>query len=329
MDFPATPFNEELIVRYLLGELAETEQVEVEDQAFRDERYMQTVLAVESDLIDEYVRGEFPADRLQQFEKHFLASAERRDKVEFARALATVSAEQEATQPAPVANVRLVAPRENPFLAFLRSLQPAAAFSLAAAALILIFGLGWLVRDGLKLRVQLAQLQAEQREREARQHQLEEQILSERKRNDEIAAQLQQGAKEGPTPQLPRQQPSPETAAPPATVVALVLLPGLSRGSGTVPALTVAPTVGTVRLLVGIDPQDDYPRFTVEVRNPSNKIIGTQSNLKPRTTRAGRSVFFDLPASKLTPGRHELALKGVRDGATEDLGYYYFDIQKK
>src|SRR5215468_4380285 len=263
VDIPATPFNEELIVRYLLGELAEKEQVEVEDQAFGDEQYMQAVLAVESDLIDEYVRGEIPRNRIKQFEKHFLGSAERRDKVEFARALATVTAEHEAPPAAPVASIRLTPPRENVFLAFLRSLQPAAAFSLAAAALILVFGMAWLVRDGLRLRAQLAQLQAEQREREAQQRALEEQIARERKHNDEITAQLQQGSKQEPTPPPPRQQPSPETQAPPSTVVALALLPGLSRSGGGVPALTVAPTVGTVRLLVGIDPQDDYPQFKV------------------------------------------------------------------
>src|SRR5215813_12195688 len=135
VDIPATPFNEELIVRYLLGELAEKEQVEVEDQAFGDEQYMQAVLAVESDLIDEYVRGEIPRNRLQQFEKHFLASAERRDKVEFARALATVAAEQEAPKVVPLANVWQVAHKQNSFLAFLRSFSPVASFSLAAAAL--------------------------------------------------------------------------------------------------------------------------------------------------------------------------------------------------
>jgi hypothetical protein len=329
VDFPATPYNEELIVRYLLGELDEKEQVELEDHAFRDEQYMQSVLAVESDLIDEYIRGEIPADRTKQFENYFLASAERRDKVEFARALATISTEQQATQAA--ASVRLQAPpvRENAFLAFIRSLNPVAAFSLAAAALILVFGIVWLVRDGLRSRTQLAQQQAEQREREAQQRQLEEQITRERKRNEEIAAQQQKEVKEGPTPQTPRQQPSPESPAPPSAVAALVLLPGLSRGSGGVPTLTVNPTIGTVRLLVGIDPQDDYPRFKVEVRNQNNKLVGGQNSLTLRKTRAGRTVVVDLSASKLTPGRYELALKGMNEGAVEDLGYYYFDVQKK
>jgi hypothetical protein len=192
--------------------------------------------------------------------------------------------------------------------------------------LILVFGMVWLVRDGMRSRTQLAQQQAEQREREAQQRQLEEQITRERKRNEEIAAQQQKEVKEGPTPQP---QPSPETPAPPSAVAALVLLPGLSRGSGGVPTLKINPTIATVRLLVGIDPQDDYPRFKVEVRNQNNKLVAGQNNLTLRKTRAGRTVVIDLSASKLTPGRYELALKGLNEGAVEDLGYYYFDVQKK
>jgi len=39
---------------------------------------------------------------------------------------------------------------------------------------------------------------------------------------------------------------------------------------------------------------------------------------------------LNLPASILSAGEYELALKGVTgDGRTEDVGYYYFDVLKK
>src|SRR6266850_2537732 len=125
VDIPISPFNQEMIVRYLLGELPEKEQVEIEDQAFQDQHYLQNILAVENDLIDEYVRGEIPLKKCLKFESHFLASAERRRKVEFARALASVSSESEAPQivqsfRAPTKNIY-----QNSLLAFVRSLKPA------------------------------------------------------------------------------------------------------------------------------------------------------------------------------------------------------------
>ena len=73
--------NEELIVGYLLGDLPEEKQSEVEDRAFQDEQYLQEILAAESDLIDEYVRGELSGRARQQFESRFLASAERLRRV--------------------------------------------------------------------------------------------------------------------------------------------------------------------------------------------------------------------------------------------------------
>ena len=52
--------NEKLISRYLLGELSEEQQVEIEDRAFADKEYLASITAVENDLIDEYVRSGIP-----------------------------------------------------------------------------------------------------------------------------------------------------------------------------------------------------------------------------------------------------------------------------
>lgn len=87
------PFGEDLIVQYLLGDLPEQMQSEIEDRAFQDRRYLQRILAAESDLIDEYARGELSDSARRQFESRFLGSAERRRKVEFAKALVKVMPE--------------------------------------------------------------------------------------------------------------------------------------------------------------------------------------------------------------------------------------------
>src|ERR1051325_3604602 len=80
--------NEKLIARYLLGDLPEEQQVEIEERAFADKDYLALVTAVENDLIDEYVRRELSETERRKFESRFLASAERRKRVEFAKALA-------------------------------------------------------------------------------------------------------------------------------------------------------------------------------------------------------------------------------------------------
>ena len=126
--------NEDLIVRYLLGDLPEEEQARLEDLAFSDREYMQIVMDAENDLIDEYAQGKLSGSERRQFESRFLASAERRRKVEFARALANVTSEF-----APIEkDTPLVIPPEPAgwqiaLRAFLRGLSPAAKFSMAAA----------------------------------------------------------------------------------------------------------------------------------------------------------------------------------------------------
>jgi hypothetical protein len=49
-----------------------------------------------------------------------------------------------------------------------------------------------------------------------------------------------------------------------------------------------------------------------------------------RSAGGAQSVSMDLPASTLSTGGYEIALKGLRDGETpQDVGYYYFHVQKQ
>jgi hypothetical protein len=167
------PFSEKLVVQYLLGELSEEQRVQLEDQAFQDEQSMQSILDVEADLIDEYVRDEFPVSKRKEFEKFFLASPERRRKVEFARALASVNAEDETVAAVQVATTVV---REPGLPAFIRGLSPAGALAFAAAALIVVVGAGLLIKESIRLRAELGQLRSERQAQETHRRQLEEQF---------------------------------------------------------------------------------------------------------------------------------------------------------
>ena len=85
--------DDKVIARYLLGELPEAEQAELEEHAFSDSDYLQQVRAVEKDLMDEYARGELSGPERAAFEQRFFASAHRRRQIEFARALVQVAEE--------------------------------------------------------------------------------------------------------------------------------------------------------------------------------------------------------------------------------------------
>src|SRR5262245_38089139 len=75
---------ENLIRRYLLGELAETDQTSFEQELLGDREKFDQVWAVENELIDQYVRGEMARAERQRFEGHYLASSLHRERVAIA-----------------------------------------------------------------------------------------------------------------------------------------------------------------------------------------------------------------------------------------------------
>lgn len=320
----AEPNNEQLIARYLLGELPEEQQVEIEDRAFQDNDYLATITAVENDLIDEYVRHELSETDRRNFENRFLASAERRKRVEFARALANVASEATVAETPSTA----VSWRES-LDAFVRSLNPFGKLALAALTLLVVASGAWLLIETLRLRSELTRLQAQNQSRQG----LEQQIEAERKRNEELAARLNQEKqqREQSDESLRQLSETAQTATPaPRPIIAsLTLLPGISRGGGEKPSLALAGNARLVRLQIGIDAEETYKTFAVELRTTAGRQVWTKENLKAGSRRGARSVGLTLPATALKPGEYELKLSGVKDGGgTEEVGYYYFNVKK-
>jgi len=326
-------YSEALLVRYLLGDLTEAEQVEIEDRAFADPQCLQAILAVEADLIDAYVRGELAGAARRQFEHRFLASAERQRKVEFAKALASVTSEfaviEKKARPV-IASSPVT--WQTALATFVGRLGPVPKFALAAMALLILIGGSWLALGTLRLR---SQLRAEQQQREHQEQILQEQIAQARARGDDLAAQLQREQQQRERNEeliraLEREREKSPTKPTQAAVVSLALLSGIPRSGSAHPKLVLPPSARLVRLQIGIEPGDEYKNFRVELHTQAAQPIWSQDHLSARTGRTGRAVVLNLPARRLGAGQYELALKGITDeGTTEDLGYYYFDVLKK
>jgi TolA-binding protein len=331
------PFKDDIIVRYLLGDLPEGEQCEIEDRAFQDPQTLQQILSIENDLIDEYVRGELSDSSRRKFEGRFLASPERQKKVAFAKALTTVLPETAVIEKS---NRPLVATQPpglwNLLKTYLRGLNPAASFSLAAAALLFIAGSLWLVTDSIRLRGKVAQLQAEQQTQQRQQQTLEGELANERTRNDDLASRLQSEEQqrernETLLRELEQQREEKEAAVKPtlSSILSFALLPG-TRGGSSRPKLTLPTEARLVRLQLGLEAGDEYKSYRVQLNSQTTPAVWSQSNLSARAARGGQVVVLNLPAKLLTTGQYELALTGItNDGRTEAVAYYNFDVQKR
>ncbi len=324
--------SDKLITRYLLGELPEEQQIEIEDRAFSDQEFLASITAVENDLIDEYVRGQMSENDRRRFEQRFLVSESRRKRVGFARALTRVMAETRVTErETPTVVAAPVVSWRDALAAFIHGLHPAGKLALAAAMLLILIGGAWLITETLRLRSQLTNLQAQrQGDRQA----LERQVEVERKRSEELAAQLEREKQQraqtdeslhrlSETVNRPDETPRP-------IIASLMLLPGMSRGASTQPKLVLPANASVTQIQIGLEPEEEFKNFGVELRTISGRSVWTRDHLTARNTRGGRIVRLTLPASVLGSGEYELRLKGVNaTGETEDVGFYYFAVTKR
>ena len=79
--------NQEMLKRYLFGELGETEQAAMEDAFFADDDLFTELRTLENDLADCYARGEMTGDERARFEKSFAKFPSRGEKIANAAAL--------------------------------------------------------------------------------------------------------------------------------------------------------------------------------------------------------------------------------------------------
>src|SRR5262245_27744698 len=90
--------DEQLIIRYLLGQLPADETERLDEMSISDDDFVERSRSVENDLVDAYARGELSGEMLAHFESSFLASPARREKVRFAKALAGFEASEGVRQ---------------------------------------------------------------------------------------------------------------------------------------------------------------------------------------------------------------------------------------
>ena len=75
-------FDEALCERYLFGELTEPEQERFEEAYFDDDVFFDRFMAVKTELLDLYSRGQLDPEKRARMEPHFLATAPRRKRLE-------------------------------------------------------------------------------------------------------------------------------------------------------------------------------------------------------------------------------------------------------
>ncbi len=125
-----------LIRRFLLGELDEGERQRVEELFMVDGGYRESVLTVESELIEDYLEGSLSEHEGGRFAERFLSSPGQRRKVQVLRAVKKYAVVEVASHSPPAVEE---SPQHKPaWRQMLESLRPSAPYVYAAAAALII-----------------------------------------------------------------------------------------------------------------------------------------------------------------------------------------------
>lgn len=318
--------NEKTMVRYLLGELPAQEGAQLEERCLSDDEFFEQMLAVENELIDNYLRGRLSSSEKERFERHFLASPQQREKVDFARTLLhAINQMPPASASAPTRQPSRLHTWWETLRDFFRVNNFGVGLAWVAAMLVIAVGAIWFARETSRLRERLTQSQEQQAALKRREQELQQQIAAARGDSEQLKGELERTRQ-----QLEQLQAEANKPQQPALGLATFTLSlGAGRAIGEAKVLDIPANAAAVRLRVFLE-IDEYPRYSAVLRTLDGKEIWQQSSLRSRSIGQAKAILLNIPAARFSNGDYLLTLNGiVPSGEGTTAGETYFTVQKK
>src|SRR6266850_1920088 len=310
------------MIQYLLGLLSEDDSSRLEESFFKDDEYFEELVALEDDLIDDYVNDWLPDSFRIAFEEKLKSDAGWKQRVVVAGALSRRAVKLQPRSPESVSSPsfwELVA-------AAFRSRQPAYRLALlaGAAAVLVVFGVSaWQV---IEQRRDLETFQAERRNSDTTIRNIQTELAQLQARGEDLNRQLE-------AERLGRQELEKAPAknvAPAGLIASFVLRAGSVRGSDESMRLIIPKSVQSVRLQLDLATVGDYRSYQAALRTAAGAVVWAADMVRTTATASGKTVVIDLPPQFLAPGNYELGLLGLVDrGRFEEVAYYNFTVQEK
>lgn len=307
--------DDRLIVRYLLGELSEQDADRLDELSIADDEFAGRLRTAENDLVDGYVRGELSGNTLQRFRTSYLATPQRRQKVEFAAALHAYDRRNAAG----AAGARSATPASRRVHAPMAATNGQSTsgslgqWALAAAAILAIAGATYLFVENRRLREEMTATRAARNEVEQTAQGLRTELEQERSASAAIREQLTRLRESLPAIKMPPLRP-------------FVLQP-MRRGTSQITTVALPRGVQEVPFFLRLE-SDDFPSYEAALRDPSTgEAVWRSGRLSARSTGPDRSVGLQVPASLLKPQNYTLELSGrARGGPAEYVTGYAFRV---
>jgi hypothetical protein len=306
--------QDERMTRYLLGDLPETEQTAVEQEYFADPEKFEEVWAAENDLVDRYVRGRLSRAERELFERNYLRSPKHRERVATGRKLLEAADSQSAeSEGAP----RVISPARSRLTETLNALRRPRFLLPAAAFLLLLSVLSWILIERSRLNEELGKARAQLSDQQRREREIAGQLAAEREQSGRLKSELDR-LQETLAPKPPQAPPS---------IFSFLLKPMLAPRSGGVDQqqITIPRETDLVRLRMKVETGDSR-RFQAAIRKVGGPQVWNQRSLKPRSG----AITVNVPADKLPVEYYILTLSAATPtGETKEVNRYVFRVLRK
>ncbi|MGC2403561.1 MAG: hypothetical protein WA510_27470 [Acidobacteriaceae bacterium] len=292
--------DDQVLTDYLFGDLPAAETDRLDELSIVDDDFAARLHSLETDLVDAYVRGELSGTTLTKFEKVYLSSAARRERVAFAQQL-------KLRVPQGASRLATAKPARSSWMNLLHF--PQLAFAGGFAMLLLV---GLLLFENLHPRAnQTASNRAPSQP------------------SDIARPPDAKPASEAPQPNTPAANVAPHVPSLPVTVFAFVLAPQM-RGAAQIPRLELPQATTRVDFRLELE-NNDFPRYRVALKSlQSEKTLWQSAALAPATKGNSSALSVRIPATLLQRGMYQLDLTGVpASGEAEFAGSYAFRIEPR
>ena len=303
------------INRYLLGDLPEAEQLEIEQLYFADAEVFELIWAAENELVDQYVRGRLPPRESALLERNYLQSPRHRAKVAAARDM--LRGMERRAQPELMRETKAHAtPGRGWSAGRLAHLIPIPGLrsALATVLILVLAGIGWLSIDWLRLMVELRDVKSQLAQRRQAQDRIEQQLAAEQQHSESVKAEIMRLQREV----LDRSANS--LLRDGSRVVSLVLSPVLLRGSESrQPEVETTTATEWIRLEMPLE-SSGSTLYQAAVRTPEGEEVWSRRSIQSERN----TVVLEIPARSLPSGDYIVILSAGRQGEVEEMNRYAF-----
>jgi hypothetical protein len=306
-----TTEHDERTIRYLLGDLPETEQTAVEQEYFVDPEKFEEVWAAENDLVDRYVRGRLSRRERNLFERNYLQSPKHRERVAVSRKLLEAADSQVAE------NGGAIVPAPSGLMEALKALITPRFLAPATAFLLLLSILSWMMIERSRLNEELGKAQARLSDQERREREIVGQLAAEREQGAQLKSKLDRLLESfAQTPSLT-----------PPSILSFLLKPGGPTRTGGEPQqqITIPRETDLVKLQLKFE-KGDSRRFQATIGAVGGPHVWSQRSLKP----GAGVITVRVPANKLPMNDYFLTLSATTPaGEPEEINRYSFRVIRK